>query len=107
MADNKPAKLNSLGQLVSEAEQGKSPITVVSNTTVTNLSAQLHDGVPEADMLRTNNPRTLESVLTIGKGPVGQEPSKEGNINVTEHGKITVGDFEIKNNGGLFHIDIK
>jgi len=84
MAD---AKLNSLGQLVSDVANGTPPITVISSTRVSNLNADKVDVIEENQLLRTDAARTLSSTLTVGD---------TGTIQVSGTGKVRIGNFNLK-----------
>lgn len=94
MADVK-ATLNKEGQLVSQTTD-KPPILVASNKMVPNLNAQKLGGVEENLMLRTNTNRTLTAEMEVGAN---------GSIKVSG-GKIKIGEFELKQTNGMFHIDV-
>lgn len=83
MAD---AKLNSLGQLVSNVEE-IAPIVVSSSARVPNLNADMVDGIEESKLLRTDDARILSSTLTVGD---------TGTIQVSGTGKVRIGNFNLK-----------
>lgn len=89
MAD---ARLNSLGQLVSDVDltlnHDKPPIDVKNNTNlVVNLNADTVDGIQGDQLLRTDAARTLLSTLTVGD---------TGTIQVSGAGKVRIGNFSLK-----------
>lgn len=91
------AILNNEGQLKSEiTDKNISPIIVSSDKVVENLNADKIDGLDSTSFLRTDGDSVLEA---------GKKLTANGDIEVK--GKLSLGDFEIAQEGGYLVFKVK